>query len=413
MKKFRKIVAGVLAVSMLLSLMCGCSGSKEDSDTVKLGYIYDMTGENAGFASVVKAPIEMAVEDINENGGVAGKQLEVVEMDGATDVQTYTDLAKKLIYDEGVSAIIMTGNSACREAIRSICEEAKVPLFHTSPYEGGVASDYTVCTGSTPELQILPMLEYIKENNLGSKIYIVGADMNYGQICGEWVKTYAEQLGLEIVGEEYIPLDVTQFGSTINNVLSSDADILSFFLFGQSSLSFYEQWYNAGAEDVFFMGGTTLTNGEQTSIDAKYIENILCCGMYYEGISDSEEAKSFEERYAQKDSKSTMTETVVVSYYTIKLWAAACEAAGSTEGEAVMAAINKDVTVDNGVGGQVTIVGSQHHVATDMYLVQVGENDELNLLKKYEDVQPTYLESLGIDLTKEAPNKQFTPLDDN
>nr|MCR5754701.1 transporter substrate-binding protein [Acetatifactor sp.] len=351
---------------------------------------------------------------INAAGGVLGKKLEVISKDGASNTQTYSDLANELAYNSDAVAVFSAGTSASREAIRATFEEAKMPYFYTSMYEGGVASDYNICTGQTPEQNVLPLLKYIKENNMGNKIYLIAADYNFGQISGEWLTKYAEELGFEIVGSEYIPLDVTQFGSTITNIMDSGADILWYDLVGTAAISFYEQFYNAvnGTDrNIVLTGGTPLISGELDSVDPKYLENIVVCSLYYEGIIP--EAAEFEKRYYEKTSTG-INDAAITAYSSIMLWAKACELAGTFEADEVINAINTgEVSVENGIGTTVSIDPKQHHCNFNMYLCKVGENLEFELIETYENVTPTYLSSIGVDLSTlgAAPNKQFTPLD--
>lgn len=414
-----KITSVAMSLGLLTLTACGSVGgssaSASSGDTVKIGWMYDLSGNSAASAAMISSAIEMATEDINANGGVLGKKLEVITKDGASNTQTYSDLANELAYNSDAVAVFSAGTSASREAIRGTFEEAKIPYFYTSMYEGGVASDYNICTGQTPEQNVLPILEYIKENNLGNKIYLIAADYNFGQISGEWLTKYAEDLGFEMVGSEYIPLDVTQFGSTITNIIDSGADILWYDLVGTAAISFYEQYYNAVSgtgKNIILTGGTPLISGELDSVDPKYLEDILVCSLYYEGIIP--EAETFEKRYYEKTSTG-INDAAVTAYSSMLLWAKACEVAGSFDSDAVIGAVNSgDITVDNGIGSTVSIDPKQHHCDFNMYLCKVGKDLKIELIDTFEDVKPTYLTSIGVDLSTlgSAPNKQFTPLDD-
>lgn len=419
----KRILSGsmalISAVAMSLTTACsgtGASGEKAvTGDTVKIGWIHDLTGNNAGSSAVVSTAIEMATEDINARGGVLGKKLEVVKKDGASNTQNYSDAANELAYNSDVVAVFSSGTSASREAIRGTFEEAKLPYFYSSLYEGGVASDYNICTGQTPEQNVLPILEYIKENDLGTKIYLVAADYNFGQISGEWLTKYAEEMDFEIVGSEYIPLDVTQYGSTITNIIDSGAEIVWYDLVGSAALSFYEQYYNATSgldRDILLTGGTPLISGELNSVDPKYLEGIVVCSVYFEGIIP--EAEEFEKRYYEKNSTG-ITDAAITAYASMMMWANACEIAGSFDSDAVMNAINSGkVSGESGIGSSISIDPKQHHCDFNMYLCRVGTDKKMELIETFEDVKPTYLSSIGVDLSTlgSAPNKQFTPLDE-
>ena len=75
----------------------------------------------------------------------------------------------------------------------------------------------------------------------GKKVYTIAADYNFGQISAEWVRNIVKQNGGEMVGEEFIPLGVSQFASTIQNIQKAKPDILMTLLVGTAQSSYYEQ----------------------------------------------------------------------------------------------------------------------------------------------------------------------------
>ena len=416
---FSRIVAAVLGLSLAVGGLAGCgeasggvpkTSAAADGDTVNIGWIYDMTGNTA--QTQTHDAIKMAVDELNARGGVLGKKVNAIEYDAGGNVQNNADLAKKLCYESDCVAGFSAGTSAAREAMRTTFEDAELIYFYTSMYEGGVASKYCICTQYAPEQNILPLMEYLKEQKKGSKIYIVAADYNFGQICGQWIERYAADLGFEIVGSEYIPLETTNFSATVANIINSGADIIFHELVGTAHLAFYEQWYNAGAKDVTFVTGMSLLNGEMKSVDAKYLEGIYACSNFFEDVSTEGEAKEYVDKWKKYNSVDPADSSAAI-YEAIMLWAAACEAAGSFDTEELIKVINEDkVSCPNGHGGTVSIDGAQHHCALDMSLIQVHADKQMELIETFSLVPPTYLTSLGIDLRVEAPNEQYSPMDE-
>src|SRR5690606_39213113 len=116
----------------------------------------------------------------------------------------------------------------------------KMLYFYNNQYEGGVASKYTFATGGVPEHQIQTLMEGLIKD-YGPKVYVIAADYNFGQISADWVYKETVANGGEIVGEEFIPLGVSQFSSTISRIKDADPDVLITLLAGAEQSAFYGQ----------------------------------------------------------------------------------------------------------------------------------------------------------------------------
>ena len=97
-----------------------------------------------------------------------------------------------------------------------------------------------IVTGAVPEQQFSTLIPWMMEK-FGKKVYTIAADYNFGQISAEWVRNIVKQNGGEMVGEEFIPLGVSQFASTIQNIQKAKPDILITLLVGTAQSSYYEQ----------------------------------------------------------------------------------------------------------------------------------------------------------------------------
>ena len=410
----RKALAIVTSMIMVVSMFGGCGfkgegNSTSDSDTIKLGFINDLSGDYA--LPGPRDAAELAVKEINEAGGVLGKQIDLVAVDGQSDTQREQEMAKQLVLDDDVSAVIHQGNSAAREAIRPIFEDNNNLLFYASVYEGGVASKNTFCTSATPEQQLDTMVKYYSENEqYGKNIYIVANDYNYGQICAEWVKKYADDYNMNICGEEYVPVGTTEFSSTISKIQKANATIV-FTLLSGASVSFYDQWSTAAIEGTTLCGGTLFMFYEHKTYKSPVLDGAFSCLPFYEEL-DTDAAKAFVEKMKEAYPEETyITAEDLTVYDTVYLWKTAVESAGTADPEAVIDALENNNISYDGPAGTVTMDGASHHLAMNMYLIQCDESHMLNLVSDNEEVQPSFLQSLGIDLRKDAPNKQYSPVE--
>lgn len=416
----RKVLAILLAACTFGSVLAGCSSSAgtpaataagDTGDTIKLGQLEDASGDFSLVGTQKIHAAQLAVSEINAAGGVLGKQIELISPDCQSDNTVYQDMAKKLILEDKVAAIMGGYSSASREAIRPIIEQNDALLFYNNQYEGGVASHNVFCTGDVPEHQIVPLAKTMLEK-FGKKAYIIAADYNFGQISADWFKKTIEENGGEVVGEEFIPLEVSQFSSTIASIQDAKPDFLVTLLVGTAQSSFYEQWAKSGIKGLPMASTVNIAQSyEHLRFEPPALANMYVTASYVQEL-DTPASDDFKERWHKMFPDEPYIGMEAEAEYTgVYLWKTAVEKAGTTDVEAVIKALESGVSYD-GPSGLVTIDGKTHHAIRDIYLLKCDENHNITVEEKYDQVVPNWLsDTKGIDLTKEAPNEQYTPLD--
>ena len=415
MKRLTKIFAALATCSMLMGFI-GCKDKKVSSNEIKLGLLCDITGDIAINGGITSSAMKFAVDEINEAGGINGKPIKLIIYDTQSDNTVYQEMARKLCLEDKVDAVFGGITSASREAIRPILEENEMLYFYAQQYEGGVASHYTFCTGCLPEMQIDPIVDYLFKQKPGAKVYIWAADYNFGQITSEWIVKAVEERGGTVLATEFVPLGVSQFSPTIANINAAKPDIVFPIAVGAAQMSFYEQWANARFADIPLVTTTSgLMCGEHKIFEAPALANLYVASPYFEELN-TPEAKAFTKKFREKFSESQVPylgmdiETVYDSVY---LYKKAVEKAGTTEAEAVIAALESGISFD-GPAGTVTINGKDHHAIKNSTAVRIEKDHSVTQIVTMPNVKSGFLESLGIDLIKSgknAPNKQFTPTD--
>ena len=407
--KVKKSMTLLLASLLCVLPLTGCGGSGgassyDEGETIKIGLQADISGDLAW----PQPPngVQMAVDDINASGGLLGKQVELIVADTQSDTQRYTEMAKKLIMQDEVCMMFGSGTSSAREAIRPLFEENQVLYNYMTNYEGGVASNYVICTGTIPAHNIQPLMENAAQN-IGKKCYIVAADYNYGHISSDWVKKYAEDYGVTIVGEEYVPLTVSQFSTTINNIQKAQPDFVFVMAIGAAQRSFFDQWaaVNPGIPLVSSsnFGGTY----EHKLIAAPALANSYFCSQFNEEMEgDAIQAfvKKWREKYPEEQ---YVNGDGYGAYYSVMLWAEAVKKAGSCDPAKVLEAYGEGVSVDTPTG-LMSVDPKTHQLVCDMYLMRIDENHDAKVVKKYDQVLDAYLGTeKGVDLTTQERTDFF------
>lgn len=365
--------AALVAVGLVLSA-CGSRAGDEGSttasgaascvdtsgDTIKVGSLNSLSGTMAISEVTVRDSIALAVEEINADGGVLGKQIEIVSEDGASEPTVFAEKAEKLIGSDCVAAVFGGWTSSSRKAMLPVFEDRNALLYYPVQYEGLESSSNIFYTGATTNQQIVPALDYLKEQGVTS-LYLVGSDYVFPQTANRIIKAYAEANGIEIKGEDYTPLGSTDFSTIVNKVRTADADAVFNTLNGDSNVAFFREYTNAGlnAKDMPVVS-VSIAEEEVGGIGAQNIEGQLTAWNYYQTV-DSPENTSFVEAYKAKYGANKPTSDPMEAAYTsVYLWKNTVEKAESFEVDDVVEAAD-GVTFD-APEGTVTIDGDNHHI---------------------------------------------------
>src|SRR6185312_12154258 len=193
---------------------------------------------------VVFAEDEDVLVDSGEKG-VLGREVSLLSLDGQSNNALWQQLARRLIMQEKVDVLVAGFASAEREAIRPIVDQAKQLYFYTNQYEGGVADANTFCTGPVCEQQVIPGVQYMVEK-YGKRGYTIAADYNFGQLTAAWTRAFTPLVGGEIIGEEFIPLSVSEFSQVIARIQRAKPDWIMTLLVGENQHNYYPQAAAAG-----------------------------------------------------------------------------------------------------------------------------------------------------------------------
>ena len=383
MKHSVRVAAAVLASTTVLAA-CGSRAGDETTATegcadtsgseVTIGAINSLSGGLAVSESVIHDAIEMAVEEINADGGVLGKQLDLISEDGASDPTVFAEKANKLVNSDCVAAVFGGYTSASRKAMLPVFEDSNSLLYYPVQYEGLEASPNIFYTGATTNQQIVPALDYLKEQGVTS-LYLVGSDYVFPQTANRIIKAYAEANGIEIKGEDLTPLGSTDFSTIVNKVRTADADAVFNTLNGDSNVAFFREYKNVGlTPEEMPVVSVSIAEEEVGGIGVQNIEGQLTAWDYYQTIDtpvNNEFVAAYKAAYGENKPTSDPMEAAYVSVY---LWKNTAEKAGSFDVQAIQD--NADGVTFDAPEGLVTIDGDNHHITKT---ARIGEirNDGL------------------------------------
>ena len=381
--------------------------SPETSEPIRVGSLLDETGPLNIYGTPMADATRLAIADINAKGGVLGRQLELVALDSKSDQNEYIAGADQLVAED--LAVVHAGiTSASREAIRPTFGEAELLYFYNVLYEGGVCDRNTFVTGVVPTQQLQVLIPWAVEN-YGPRLYVLAADYNYGQISADWVRHYAAEAGGEVVGEDFFPLDVAEFGTTISEVQSADPDVVVSVLVGGAHMSFYSQYAATGA-DIPVVSTSFGLGSEQVALDAASSEGIIVAYPYFQELDNPTNAEFTAAWYdAFGDDYPYITDLAVYVWEGWHLWADAVNRAGTLDREAVIAELETGTVGFDSPKGPVTLDGPSHHLVQPVSLARANDSNGFDVIETFENIPPSFEQQSCDLIANPDTNEQFTP----
>lgn len=387
-------VAAAMVLAAVVALTSGCGWGRTVADrkamesdgsgtpaqscvdtsakSIAIGFVNSLSGTMALSEKTVSDSLHMAVDEINAKGGVLGKKLEVVQQDGKSEPAVFAEKAKTLIEKNCVAAVFGGWTSASRKAMKPVFEADDALLFYPLQYEGMEASPNIFYTGAAPNQQIVPALDYLKEQGR-RRLFLVGSDYVFPQTANRIVRAYAKHNGMQIVGEEYTPMGATDFSTIVNKLKASGADAVVNTLNGDSNVAFFKEYKASGLQaDSLPVISMSIAEEEVASIGPDNVKGQLTAWNYYQTLGDEENrtfVKDFKARYGHDRPTSDPMESAYTSVY---LWKEMVEKAKSFAVDDVKRAAD-GITFD-APEGKVTVDGENHHIYKTSYIGRIGDD---------------------------------------
>lgn len=369
----------------LVSLaLVAASGSALAADPIKIGVPVGLSGANSVVAPSVVQSAELAVDEINAKGGVLGRQLTLDVADDASGAAGAQKAFDALVFQKKVNVLISMETSAARNAGLPIVARGKTPFIYTSFYEGRSCSPYLYVNAWVPEQQVPPIVDYFNKEKKATKYFLIGSDYAFGRGMLSFTKAYVEKTGGKVVGEEYLPMDGSDWTPIISKLKASGADaIITSTAGGAPNVTLTKQLRAAGVSLPY--GNLAVDEGTAKSMGAD-AAGIYISASYVTGI-DSPANKKFLAAMSKKfgaDLK-TPNDLSVPEYEGVYAYKAAVEKAGSTDSQKVLAALS-EVSVE---GPRGTIrMDKQRHAPLTMYLGQVQSDGSVKVIQSFPNVDP-------------------------
>ncbi len=371
------------ALGLVVTLAFG-QGARAGEDPIKIGIPVGLSGANSVVAPSVVQAAELAVAEINKAGGVLGRQLELVIADDGSGAQGAQKAFDSLVFQKEVDVLITMETSAARNDGLPIVNRGRVPFIYTSFYEGRSCSPWLYVNAWVPEQQVAPIVDHFMDAEKAKTYFLIGSDYAFGRGMLEFTRAYIDQKGGKVLGEEYLPMDGTDWTAIISKLKSSGADaLITSTAGGAPNVTLTKQLRAAGVSMPY--GNLAVDEGTARNMGAD-ATGIYISASYITDIASPENQQFLKNMKAHfGDKLKTPNDLSVPEYEGVYLYKLAVEKAGTTDAQAVIDAL--DDVAFQGPRGKIQM-NKQRHAPLTMYLAQIQADGGIKLIDTFKDVDP-------------------------
>jgi len=264
----------------------------------KVGVLFSQSGVTSAIEKTQLNGTLLAIQEINEAGGVLDREIEPVIYDPASNPEQYQKLAERLLCDDGVNLIFGCYMSSTRKAVLSVIEKHNGLLFYPTLYEGFEFSNNIIYTGAAPNQNSMQLADFMMKES-GNRVYMIGSNYVYPYESNRIMMDYIRQNKGTVIEERYLPLEAEErdFIPIIDEIKKKEPSFIFSTVVGTSTAFFYQAYAEAGL-DPATMPIVSLTTSEaeimKMGIDAA--RGHITSAPYFETI-ESEANKRFVANY--------------------------------------------------------------------------------------------------------------------
>jgi urea transport system substrate-binding protein len=264
-------------------------------DVLSVGLFIPTSGAAGIWGPSCRACAEIAADEINQVGGVNGREV-VLKIFDAGDAPAYVaGIAEDCFLDGEIDAIVGMHTSDVREALAKTVG-GKLPYVYTPLYEGGERTPGVFCIGETPSMQLLPAAQGLSERYKLRRWYLVGNDYVWPHASHAVFRQSLASTGGMVCGERYFPFGTTNFDTLLEDIATSEADAVLVSLVGSDAIHFNKQFGRSGLSEQVLRLSCAVEENVLLAIGAEHSSGLFAVSGYFRDVKNIKN-DSFKERY--------------------------------------------------------------------------------------------------------------------
>ena len=385
-----RIASAVLATTLTTGLSAGLAAAQDGP--IKVGVLHSLSGTMAISETTLKDTVLMLVAEQNAKGGLLGRQLEAVVVDPASDWPLFAEKARELVTVSGVDVIFGCWTSVSRKSVLPVIEELNALLFYPVQYEGEESSKNVFYTGAAPNQQAIPATDYFLEELGVQKFALLGTDYVYPRTTNNILESYLISKGIakEDIFVNYTPFGHSDWSKIVADVVALGADgkkvgVIS-TINGDANIGFYKELAAAGvsADDIPVVA-FSVGEEELSGLDTTNLVGHLAAWNYFQSADAPVNAEFIKGWHAfTGNDKRTTNDPMEATVIGFKMWVAAVEKAGTTDVDAVRAAMY-GLEVPNLTGGIAKMLPN-HHLTKPVLIGEIQADGQFDIVSQTEPV---------------------------
>jgi len=296
----------------------------------------------------LRSAILLAVEELNQQGGLLGRQIEPVEADGESNPRVFRDRAEALIAQRKVQAIFGCGTSASRKEVRAVVERHHNVLFYPAQSEGLEHSPNIVYLGASPNQQLIPGVKWCHDRirrthpDRPARFFLVGSDQLFSRAANQIIRAQIRLLGSQIVGEAYLSLTDESVAQAVDRIGQTQPDFVLATIEGDRNLDFFQRMRNSGiTPDKIPTMCFSLSETELAQMNARELAGNYATRNYFQSHPDTRNRQFVRKFKKYYGTQQVTSDAAQAAYVSVKLWALAVEQAGSADPSAVLRSVRR------------------------------------------------------------------------
>lgn len=335
--KVRRLWLVLLATLALVASACNqaeepasegdSAAAEEEVDEYVVGSLAQMSGDVAWFGELVQNATQLAIEDVNEDGGINGKPFDVKFRDLQNDASISVSEFRKFIDVDNVPAV-MVGSSVALLPMCPIAEEEETVILNdgaSTPEMREACGEYLISNIPDSSTEMQKLAEYLYEQgHRTAATFNINNDVNLGQktaFAAAWT-----DLGGEIVAEETAEVGTQNFRSQVTGLRAAEPDVTLVATEAQDTARFFKQASDIGFTSQFAAQSNAVSQ-EVLDQAAEAVEGAIFATVIFDP-SASDLGTEFEERYTERFGESPALLYSALAYDGTIMLAEAIEEAG-------------------------------------------------------------------------------------
>ncbi|WP_411911735.1 urea ABC transporter substrate-binding protein [Rhodovulum sulfidophilum] len=359
--------------------------------TIKVGVLHSLSGTMAISEMTLKDTVLMLIDEQNAKGGLLGEQIEAVVVDPASDWPLFAEKARELLTVQDVDVIFGCWTSVSRKSVLPVIEELNGLLFYPVQYEGEESSKNVFYTGAAPNQQAIPATDYFLDELGVEKFALLGTDYVYPRTTNNILQAYLKSKGIpeSDIFVNYTPFGHSDWSKIVSDVKALGADgkkvgVIS-TINGDANIGFYKELAAQGisAEDIPVVA-FSVGEEELSGLDTSNLVGHLAAWNYFES-AESPENRTFVAKWKERMGQDRVTnDPMEATYIGFNMWVDAVEAAGTTDVDAVSAAMIGQ-TFPNLTGSTAEMLPN-HHLTKPVLIGEIRADGQFDIISETDPV---------------------------